>query len=156
MNGFNDTGLRGMIANLALPVGLTLALNGFVFAVGWAGEPARNQRLPMLPPDWAIGTIWVVLLALMGLARWVYLRRSGDSGARSWAPMALAAFCLAFPFYTGGLLMGPAAFWGTVATVALTLATIFLLNARDRRSPWLFVPTACWGGYVTCVMLRFM
>jgi tryptophan-rich sensory protein len=145
-----------MVANLALPVGLTVALNGFVFAVGWAGDPARDQRLPMLPPDWAIGTLWVILLALMGLARWVYVRRSGDTGLRSWAPMALAAFCLTFPFYTNGLSMGRAAFVGTVATVALTLATIFVLNARDRRSPWCLVPTACWGGYVTSVMLRFM
>jgi tryptophan-rich sensory protein len=148
-------GRAGLIANVAVLLGVTIAINGFLFAVGWAGAATDARRMPMIPPGWMVGLIWTVLLALMGAARWLYVRITGDSGWRSWSPFVLAAVCIAYPFYTNGLQPGAPAFWGTVLTIVATLATIFVLRTRDWRSPWLLLPTACWGGYVVCVMLAY-
>ncbi len=148
-------GRAGLIANVVLLLIVTIGINGFLFAVGWAGPAADARRMPMVPPGYVVGLIWTALLALMGAARWLYVRSTGDSGWRSWAPFALAAVCIAYPFYTNGLKPGAPAFWGTVLTIAATLAAIFVLRQRDWRSPWLLLPTACWGGYVVCVMLAY-
>lgn len=152
----NDARRAGLIANIAVLAAVTVALNAFLFAVGWAGAGAQAQRgNPVLPPDYVIGTVWIALLALMGAARWLYVRESGDTGWRSWTPFALALACLAYPFYTNGLQMGPAAFWGTVQILVTVFFTIAVLRRRDRRAPWLLVPTACWGGFVISAMLAY-
>ncbi|KUR72380.1 hypothetical protein AQZ52_03730 [Novosphingobium fuchskuhlense] len=141
---------------LAVHVGLllavTIAINGFLFAIGWA-RPGR--QMPMIPPGAVVGLVWTVLLGLMGAARWVYVRGSGDSGWRSWTPFALAALCIAYPFYTGGLQRNAAAFWGTVLTLIVAVAVMLVLRGRARRAPWLIVPTAFWGGYVLSVMIAY-
>lgn len=156
-NAFTLAHGRGALtANVAVLLIVTIAVNGFLFAVGWAGPAATAARkMPMVPPDYMVGLIWTVLLGLMGAARWVYVRQSGDSGWRSWAPYALGAVCIAYPFYTSGLKLNAAAYWGTWLTIFCTLAAIFVLRSRDARSPWYLLPTACWGGYVVSVMTAY-
>lgn len=152
----NNPRRAGLIANIAVLAAITIALNAFLFAVGWAGPVAEaERRVPVLPPDYVIGLVWVALLALMGAARWLYVRESADAGWRSWMPFVVAGGCLAYPFYTNGLQMGPAAFWGTVHILATVFAAIAVMRARDPRSPWLLVPTACWGGFVVSAMLAY-
>lgn len=152
----NNPRRAGLFANVALLAVVTMALNAFLFSVGWAGAAAEAQRrVPVLPPDYVIGLVWVSLLALMGAARWLYVRESGDAGWRSWMPFTLALACLAYPFYTNGLQMGPAAFWGTVQILATVFIAIGVMRVRDPRSPWLLVPTACWGGFVISAMLAY-
>ncbi len=150
------TGRAGLIANVAVLLFVTIAVNGLLFALGWAGPAASAaRRMPLVPPDMVIGLIWTVLIGLMGAARWVYVQRSGDHGWRSWASYALAAICIAFPFYTDGLKLNAAAFWGTVVTIVATIAAILVLRVGDARAPWYLLPTACWGGYVVSVMLAY-
>ena len=146
-------GRGALFANVAVLLAATIAINGFLFAIGWAR--ASGRQMPMIPPGAVVGLIWTVLLGLMGAARWVYVRGSGDSGWRSWTPFALAALCIAYPFYTGGLQRNGAAFWGTVLTLIAAVIVMLILRRRDAHSPWLLVPTAFWGGYVACVMLAY-
>ena len=145
-------GRGALAANVAVLLTATIAINGFLFAVGWA-TPGRH--MPMIPPGAVVGLIWTVLLGLMGAARWVYVQRSGDHGWRSWTPYMLGALCIAYPFYTGGLQRNAAALWGTVVTLIAALIVMLVLRRRDARSPWLLVPTAVWGGYVLSVMIAY-
>ncbi len=145
-------GRGALFANIAVLLTATIAINGFLFAAGWA-TPGR--QMPMIPPGAVVGLIWTVLLGLMGAARWAYVRQSGDHGWRSWTPYMLGALCIAYPFYTNGLQRNAAAFWGTVVTLIAALAVMLVLRQRDARSPWLLVPTAVWGGYVLSVMIAY-
>ncbi|MFM9936155.1 MAG: tryptophan-rich sensory protein [Novosphingobium sp.] len=152
----NAEGRGGLFANVAVLLTATIAINGFLFAVGWATPNGNGSRqMPMIPPGAIVGLIWTVLLGLMGAARWVYVKQSGDHGWRSWAPYMLGALCIAYPFYTGGLQRNQAAFWGTVLTLIAAVAVMLVLRRRDTRSPWLLVPTAFWGGYVLSVMIAY-
>lgn len=145
---------RGALAmNVAVLILATVAINGFLFAIGWARPSGR--QMPMIPPGAVVGLIWTVLLGLMGASRWVYVRGSGDSGWRSWTPFALAALCIAYPFYTSGLQRNAAAFWGTVVTLIVAVLVMLVLRGREPRAPWLIVPTAFWGGYVLSVMIAY-
>ena len=142
-----------LAANVGVLIAVTIAVNGFLFAIGWA-RPSGHQ-MPMIPPGALVGLIWTVLLGLMGAARWSYVRGSGDTGWRSWTPYMLGALCIAYPFYTSGLQRNGAAFWGTVVTLIAAVAVMFALRRGDRLAPWLLVPTAVWGGYVLSVMIAY-
>ncbi|WP_298170913.1 TspO/MBR family protein [Novosphingobium sp.] len=146
-------GRWALAVNVGLLIAATIAINGFLFAIGWARPSGR--QMPMIPPGAVVGLIWTVLLGLMGAARWSYVRGSGDSGWRSWTPYMLAALCIAYPFYTGGLQRNDAAFWGTVVTLIVAVAVMLVLREREPRAPWLIVPTAFWGGYVLSVMIAY-
>jgi len=145
-------GSAGLAANVAVLLTATTAINGFLFAVGWA-TPGR--QMPMIPPGAVVGLIWTVLLGLMGAARWLYVRQSGDRSWRSWTPYALGTLCIAYPFYTNGLQRNAAALWGTAVTLVAALVVMLVLRGRDAQSPWLLVPTAFWGGYVLSVMIAY-
>jgi tryptophan-rich sensory protein len=147
------SGRGALFANVAVLIIATIGINGFLFAIGWAR--ASGRQMPMIPPGAVVGLIWTMLLGLMGAARWVYVKQSGDNGWRSWTPYMLAALCIAYPFYTSGLQRNAAAFWGTVLTLAVAVAVMLVLRQRDARSPWLLVPTAIWGGYVLSVMIAY-
>lgn len=142
-----------LAANVGLLLAVTIAVNGFLFGIGWAR--ASGRQMPMIPPGWAVGMIWTVLLGLMGAARWAYVRGSGDTGWRSWTPYMLGALCIAYPFYTSGLQRNDAAFWGTVVTLLVAVLVMFTLRRAGPRAPWLLVPTAIWGGYVLSVMIAY-
>ncbi len=145
---------RGALAmNVAVLITITVAINGFLFGIGWA-KPSGAQ-MPMIPPGAVVGLIWTALLGLMGAARWSYVRGSGDTGWRSWTPYMLGALCIAYPFYTSGLQRNGAAFWGTVVTLIAAVVVMFTLRRSDARAPWLLVPTAIWGGYVLSVMIAY-
>ena len=149
----NAEGRAGLAMNVAVLLAATIAVNGFLFGIGWA-RPSGAQ-MPMIPPGAVVGLIWTVLLGLMGAARWAYVRGSGDTGWRSWTPFMLGALCIAYPFYTSGLQRNGAAFWGTVVTLIAAVAVMFALRRGDRLAPWLLVPTAIWGGYVLSVMIAY-
>lgn len=150
---------RRSAASLALHVLVailvTLAVNGVIFGLGWAGAPAdaaRHNRL--LPPGWVIGTVWLVLLTLVTVAYW-WLASADQPQARNLAPwlLVLILFCLAYPFYTFGfrsLAMEIVANGLTIAGAA-TLALRALRASRWAATPLFLVAT--WVSYATFATL---
>jgi len=146
----DDPTRRGLIANAAAFVVTALIVNGVIFALGWNFSSAVD-RPPLIPPGAVVGTVWTLLFALMGAARWAWLRDTRDHGWRGWTPVALAAACLAYPFYTGGLADQASGIVGTVVTMIAALAIAALLWPGSRLAGALIVPTVAWTGWVAMV-----
>jgi len=130
---------------------ITLAANGVVFALGWAGSsPDAARHNWLLPPGWVVGTVWLVLLTLLAVAYW-WLASADGSDARRAAPwvIALIAFCLAYPFYTVGFSNIAMELIGNVATIAgaALLARRALRFSLFAASPIALV--AVWVSYAT-------
>lgn len=148
----DDPHRRGLIANATAFVVAALVINGVIFALGWNLTPSAT-RPPLIPPGPVVGTVWTLLFALMGAARWAWLRDTpgDDRGWRVWTPVALAVGCLAYPFYTGGLANQTSAYIGTVVTLAAAIVIAGLLYRRSPLAAGLIVPTALWTGWVAMV-----
>jgi tryptophan-rich sensory protein len=136
-------------------VAITLALNGLIFALGWAGPSAEATRVnTLLPPGWAIGAVWVVLLALLAVAFW-RLASDEAAGAQRLAPwvLLLIAACLAYPFYTVGFSNEVVGFIGNLAT---SVASAFLagrvLPASRLAAALVFLP-AIWVSFATFALM---
>jgi tryptophan-rich sensory protein len=134
--------------------GACLVGNGLIFALGW-DSCARPQPQPgFAPPGWVIGVVWLGLFAVMGL---VYGRLRQVKPSASWTMIALAAACLAYPLYTGGLQNARIGLIGNLATLAVTLGLIGYLKRIDRRSAVLLVPMTVWlvfASILTATILR--
>jgi tryptophan-rich sensory protein len=94
----NRTSCLGLISNVVIFTLFALISNGIIFAMGWSLSSTELQP-PWAPPGWAIGVVWLLLLAALGAARWFVVVREGRvsaSGAR-WVT-GLAMFCCFYPF----------------------------------------------------------
>lgn len=148
---FDDPQRRGLFVNAAAFVVVCLVVNGVIFGLGWNAPPSSAGRAPFIPPGPVVGTVWTLLFALMGAARWAYVRDARDRGWRGWMPVVLAAVCLAFPFYTSGLSDQDTGFIGTVATLGFAVFVAAALSGQSAAAAWAIVPTIVWTGWVAGV-----
>lgn len=144
----NRPTVTGLLLNIVLLVAAVLIGNAIIFAFDLDGGSLSAAQQAWVPPGPLVGAIWVVQFALMGAARWLHIRDSGDRGWRRNLPLLLAAICLAFPVYTSGL-DDPAA--GAIGTLATVVVTVAVMLAMRGRAAWALVPLAVWGSYVACV-----
>jgi tryptophan-rich sensory protein len=139
-------GRQRRLVRIAAFVGVCLATNGLIFALGW-NAPGAQATPAAIPPGPVVGAVWLVLFAAMGAA----YDLAKASQRRAWVPLALAAACLAYPFYTAGLRDQSLGYCGVVATLLAALASALALRPASRRAAWLVVPVAVWTGYVAIV-----
>jgi tryptophan-rich sensory protein len=142
-----ETFLRQPAAIATLWVLATLALNGFIFFIGW-NTAGQALRLSWAPPGAVIGAVWVGLFAAVGYAHGLLVAQSNP---RHWLVAALLLACLAYPLYTGGLQAGQVAFYGTLATLGGTLAVLWQLRSAPTI-PWLLLPLALWLSFAACLI----
>ena len=64
---------------MAAALALVLGLNALVYGLGWNDDAGAEPSYA--PPGVAVGAIWVLLFALMGIARWLVVREPGPEGA---------------------------------------------------------------------------
>ena len=134
---------------------ITVAVNGLVFGLGWAGaapDAARNNWL--LPPGWVVGTVWLVLLALVAVAYWL-LASADDRRGKTLAPwlLALIAVCLAYPFYTFGFRSIAMEMIGNVVTIAGAAVLTVLALRSSRLAAGLICLVVIWVSYATFATL---
>lgn len=146
-----------LFRSVAFPVGAALALNAIVFALDLEGGGSRGPSADApsgTPSGPLIGTIWIVLLAAIGVARW-RLSRTMSSDARQaevWVTF-LVAGCLAYPLYTGGFRDARLLVVGAFLTLGLAAATTFVAFRAARAAGWLIVPTLLWSAYALLLLI---
>ena len=146
---------RSLATYVLSVVGITVAINGLIFALGWAG-PSVDAARPnaLLPPGWVIGGVWVVLLALLAVAAWLLASHPAPEARRlsPWV-LALIGFCLAYPFYTTGLrsdIMSLAGNLATIAASALLSGRAWALSGLSAALIFLLVP---WVSFATFAIM---
>jgi hypothetical protein len=122
--------LSSLAGNVAVFVLVTVALNGVIFGLGWNRSGAAGAMLG-IPPGWVVGSLWILLFAGMGVARWALLKASGHQWVAE-LPSLLGFLCLMYPLYTAGLSDDRVGLIGTALTAAVAVPIAAL---AWRRSP---------------------
>lgn len=144
-------GAGSLAIHVLVAILVTLAINGLLFGLGWAGPPADAARGNwLLPPGWVVGAVWMVLLSLLAVAYW-WLASAEEPDARRLAPwvVVLIAFCLAYPFYTFGFRSIAMAIIGDVATIAGAAVLARRARRSSRLASALILPVVVWVSYAT-------
>jgi hypothetical protein len=140
-------GLAANIAAGALATGLVCAV---IAMLGWMDPaPADIEALPGA----VVGGVWAVLIAGLGAARWLAGRAGPDGRDLQGFITVLAAACLLYPFYTGGLssLTGGLAANAVIAVGCAFLADRLMPLSRGAAVlvalpvPWLIVASVIIG-----------
>jgi hypothetical protein len=149
--------------HVAVPVLAAVAVNAVVYSLGWNRSSVGSGRPPsvsykLLPPGYVIAGVWIVLLGLLGYVH--YLARDVNATVAAWSVVALVAWCIGYPFYTGGLRSGVVASVANVATLAFAAAVTVAIavgfpacgefgRASARRRALLAIsPLLGWATYV--------
>ncbi len=140
--------LPSLGANLALFVVPVLLLNGVIFGLGW---DRTSVALPGLPPGWFVGSLWLLLFAGMGVARWLLMRRGVDGDARAaWVGVEVLGFlCLIYPLYTIGLSNDRIGLVGNIITLVVALPVAWLAGRRSRAAGGCIVAVCLWLTYAS-------
>lgn len=131
---------------MALFVGAALALNGWIFAGGAAAWAKTLANPSWSPPGPVIGTVWVVLFALMAGALYEVERR-GEEGRTTPARVAIVvqyAVNMGWTWGYFGLRRVENGFYVTVVAWLLCIVTIVLSVRATRRAGWLLAPLQGW------------
>ena len=135
---------------MAAALALVLGLNALVYGLGWNDDAGAEPSYA--PPGVAVGAIWVLLFALMGIARWLVVREPGPEGAGAgrWVS-GLVAACALFPLYALSTGSEEAALLGTLATAGLAVLALGRVAEVSRRAAELVLVVLLWLAYATAV-----
>jgi tryptophan-rich sensory protein len=133
---------HSLAANLAVYIVVPLAMNGAIFGLGWNDAGPKN---PMLPPGWIVGTIWMLVFAGMGVARWMLTCGSEPRVAR-WVD-GLALLCLVYPLYTLGLKSQAIGLAGAIVTSLVAFAIAVRVWRQSKAASVLTACVALWTLY---------
>ncbi len=134
------------------PVVAALVINGVVYVKRWGGSRDDDEASScndLLPPGWAVGAIWVLLLGLLGYSASLLssAQRSSAKAPALVAIAALAVYCLAYPFVTRGLRYDASRVPNMIALIMATGTCLLAQAARPSALPPL-LPLLAWASYV--------
>lgn len=149
---WNRKTTKGLITNLAIALILVLLANGVIFTVFPQNADSSSPGL-LSPPGWLVGTVWVLLFAAMGVARWLVLDREKRPISNSTWVFLLLLFCLAYPAYTLGLKSLTIGLIGNIATIFAAGWVGLRIYRASRVAAGLISAVVAWLVFATFVTL---
>jgi len=148
----------GLVSNVVVFTLLALISNGIIFALGWSLSSDSSELQPAwAPPGWAVGVVWLVLLAALGAARWFIVVREGKrraSGA-SWVT-GLAVFCCLYPFWTLAFDSRFIGLIGNVLTLFLAGRVMGKVRNISKRATAIVALVVAWVTFATVLLVRLI
>jgi len=136
--------IRRLSSLVILFVGLSVLINIRVFSYR-VYDPVEYE---MLPPGYVIGSIWMVLIAIMAYSQYTVLQKT-ENGYIQWAIPTLFLYCILYPFYTGQFRDRTVSQYANIGSVLLSLyVSAWVYPISSTASAGIALTTA-WSSYAT-------
>tara|TARA_B110000003_G_C16628906_1_gene525899 strand:+ start:1891 stop:2289 length:399 start_codon:yes stop_codon:yes gene_type:complete len=125
--------------HIIIPIILAIILNYYIYTQKWN----NNDPNPKLPPGYIIGSIWIIILGLLG-----YIHFLLYPSIQSWIIVITILYCLAYPFLTSGL-------QNTIYNlISLFLAIIVFISVyyKNKLQIIYVIPFLLWTSYVNIAL----
>ncbi len=152
VDALNRDDSRARSLNVALAIFAGMIAHGLGL---WIGRSMESGFMPWFAlPAWIEALIWLILLALLGAARWMLNSYTiiGVSAARTMVTLLLLC-CLLWPFYSLPVVDLHITLFGNIATLLLAFAAIVIVRTRSVESASLIMPLVVWLAFSTLVVL---
>ena len=155
----NKPGRKSLLLNLALFISLVLAMNSFIFGLGWDKiSDAGSLRKPYISPSGeVIGSVWVILIALMSIGRWTMNKYSKDRATRPRKAITiLIVSCIFYPLYSiaiGGLTGLLGGLTGNIIIILNSIIVLWLVKPISKPAFYLNIPVLIWVIFATTIII---
>ncbi|MCU0567128.1 MAG: tryptophan-rich sensory protein [Oculatellaceae cyanobacterium Prado106] len=154
----NRPNLLGLISNMLFFAVLAAVINAITLALGWgAGNDPAELQPTWAPPGWAIGGVWLILLAALGAARWLAIvqSRRGAPSRAGWVT-GLAVFCCLYPFWTLAFNSRTLSLIGNVLTLILAGWVTWKMRRVSAGAMAIGALVLAWVVFATGLVVRLI
>jgi translocator protein len=153
----NRTDRLGLVSNVVTFALLALVGNGIIFALDWSLSSDSTELQPTwAPPGWAIGMVWLVLLAALGAARWFIVREDKRHTSGAVWVTGLAVFCGLYPFWTLAFDSRLTGLIGNVLTLFLAGWVMVKVRNISKQATAIVALVVAWVIFATVLLLRLI
>jgi len=140
---------------MGIAVSVAALANAFIVLVNPA-EDFAPPTVPLQPPGWVIGVVWIFLFIFLGTARWLLIQNADRPFQGTRWVWILLLFCAAYPIYTSGLRSLAVGLGGNIATVALALWVALRIRRASIVAAGLVSTVALWVTFATFLIVEQM
>ena len=130
--------------HILVPIILAIILNFYIYIQGWNNDNQKNSKLP---PGYIIGSIWIIILGLLG-----YIHFLLYPSVYSWFIVLTILYCLSYPFLTSGLQNTDNNYFNLIALILAIIVTIIMYYKSNIIYS---IPFLLWTFYVNIVINVF-
>lgn len=130
--------------HILVPIILAIVLNFYIYTQGWNNDNEKNSKLP---PGYIIGSIWIIILGLLG-----YIHFLLYPSVYSWFIVLTILYCLSYPFLTSGLQDTDNNYFNLIALLLAIIVTIIMYYKSNIIYS---IPFLLWTFYVNIVINVF-
>lgn len=130
--------------HILVPIILAIILNFYIYIQGWNNDNQKNSKLP---PGYIIGSIWIIILGLLG-----YIHFLLYPSVYSWFIVLTILYCLSYPFLTSGLQNTDNNYFNLIALILAIIVTIIMYY---KSNIIYVIPFLLWTFYVNIVINVF-
>lgn len=130
--------------HILVPIILAIVLNFYIYTQGWNNDNEKNSKLP---PGYIIGSIWIIILGLLG-----YIHFLLYPSVYSWFIVLTILYCLSYPFLTSGLQNTDNNIYNVIALILAIIVTIIMYYKSNIIYA---IPFLLWTFYVNIVINVF-
>ena len=130
--------------HILVPIILAIVLNFYIYTQGCNNDNEKNSKLP---PGYIIGSIWIIILGLLG-----YIHFLLYPSVYSWFIVLTILYCLSYPFLTSGLQDTDNNYFNLIALLLAIIVTIIMYYKSNIIYA---IPFLLWTFYVNIVINVF-
>ena len=130
--------------HILVPIIWAIILNFYIYIQGWNNDNQKNSKLP---PGYIIGSIWIIILGLLG-----YIHFLLYPSVYSWFIVLTILYCLSYPFLTSGLQNTDNNYFNLIALILAIIVTIIMYY---KSNIIYVIPFLLWTFYVNIILNVF-
>jgi tryptophan-rich sensory protein len=138
--------MYGPLYHILVPVLAAIIMNGIIYTFGINKYSEKNKINPYIPPGYVIGTIWVIILGLLGYLHYLIYKKYEAITFTSLLIVFVILFCISYPLITGlkvksGLLLN------LITLILAFILALFVITESKYMFIYL-IPLLVWASYV--------
>lgn len=141
--------MYGPLYHILVPVVAAIIMNGIIYTLGinkYSEKTEKNKINLYIPPGYIIGTIWVIILGLLGYLHYLIYKKYEAITFTSLLIIFVILFCISYPLITGlkvksGLLLN------LITLILAFILALFVITESKYMFIYL-IPLLVWASYV--------
>ena len=89
-----------LLYSILIPIIAAIMMNGIIYTFGLNKQYDKSIINPYIPPGYVIGTIWVVILGLLGYSHYLLYKLNNRISFTSLFLIFVILFCISYPLIT--------------------------------------------------------